>query len=70
VKYNATCTLQAVHIKTMKVIDIVQFDSSPLEIEAKSQEEADEKWSKRCLMEAMCSASDKVRREYQKGKWK
>jgi hypothetical protein len=69
-KYNATCTLQAVHIKTGKVIDVCQFDSSPLEIEASSQEDADEKWSRRCLIEAMCSGSDIARKEYKQGKWK
>jgi hypothetical protein len=73
-KFNATCTLQAIHIKTGKVFDMCQFDSEagdkPLQIEAVSQEEADEKWSRRCLIEVMHTAKDRVKKDYREGKWK
>lgn len=73
-KYNARCTLQAVHMKTGKVIEVCQFDSevgtNPILIEAESQEEADEKWSKRCMLEAMTTGALQARKDFQKGKWK
>jgi hypothetical protein len=73
-KYAARCTLQAIPRNSDIIIDMCQFDSdvgsNPILIEAESQEEADEKWAKRCIIEAMTGGAEQVRKDYQKGKWK
>jgi hypothetical protein len=73
-KYNATCTLQAIHLKTGKMIDMCQFDSSVgnnhIMIEAESQEKADEKWSRICINEALHTGAEQARKDYKRGKWR